>query len=255
MNRGAHALWSPGHLLRHAHPARNVTGLALQEDAGKAWYLIDCGEGTQHRLLRMPLSLHDLRAIFITHVHGDHCYGLPGLLASAGMMGRRHPLEIIAPAGIADWVQATLRMSHAWLGYELAFHAVESLGEWRSLNMRVAATALSHRVPCYGYSFTEARPDPRLNIERLERDGVPRGPLWGQLARGFDLEHEGRTLRSEDYLSFTRAPARRHWRRQRPSAAACRGLPRRRCWCTKRRIARRWSKPAAIPSATAAPLR
>ncbi len=188
--------------------ARNVTGLALQEDAGKAWYQIDCGEGTQHRLLRMPLSLHDLRAIFITHVHGDHCYGLPGLLASAGMMGRRHPLEIIAPAGIADWLQATLRMSHAWLGYELAFHAVESLGEWRSLNMRVAATALSHRVPCYGYSFTEARPDPRLNIERLERDGVPRGPLWGQLARGFDLEHEGRTLRSEDYLSFTRAPRR-----------------------------------------------
>ena len=188
--------------------ARNVTGLALQEDAGKAWYLIDCGEGTQHRLLRMPLSLHDLRAIFITHVHGDHCYGLPGLLASAGMMGRRHPLEIIAPAGIADWLQATLRMSHAWLGYELTFHAVESLGEWRSLNMRVAATALSHRVPCYGYSFTEARPDPRLNIERLARDGVPRGPLWGQLARGFDLEHEGRTLRSEDYLSFTRAPRR-----------------------------------------------
>ncbi|CAM5602375.1 Ribonuclease BN [Stutzerimonas stutzeri] len=104
MNRGAHALWYLVFLGTSSGtptPARNVTGLALQEDAGKAWYLIDCGEGTQHRLLRMPLSLHDLRAIFITHVHGDHCYGLPGLLASAGMMGRRHPLEIIAPAGIA----------------------------------------------------------------------------------------------------------------------------------------------------------
>lgn len=188
--------------------ARNVAGLALLEDAGKGWYLIDCGEGTQHRLLRTPLSLHDLRAIFITHVHGDHCYGLPGLLASAGMMGRKAALEIIAPEGIEAWVRATLQMSQSWLGYELNFHAVETLDEWRNPNVRVAASALSHRVPSYGYSFTEARPDPRLDIERLERDGVPRGPLWGQLARGFDVQHEGRTLRSDDYLSFSRAPRR-----------------------------------------------
>lgn len=188
--------------------ARNVTALALLEDTGKSWYLIDCGEGTQHRLLRTPLSLHDLRAICITHVHGDHCYGLPGLLASAGMMGRKAALTIIAPQGIETWVRATLEMSQSWLGYDLDILAVESLGEWRNLNMRIEATALSHRVPCYGYSFTEARPDPRLDIDRLERDGVPRGPLWGQLARGFDVEHEGRILRSDDYLSFSRAPQR-----------------------------------------------
>ncbi len=188
--------------------ARNVSGLALLEDTSKGWYLIDCGEGTQHRLLRTPLSLHRLRAIFITHVHGDHCFGLPGLLASAGMMGRKAPLEIIAPEGIEAWIRATLQMSQSWLGYELIFRAVESLGEWCSLNMRVEAIALSHRVPCYGYRFTEARPDPRLNIDRLERDGIPRGPLWGQLARGVDVECEGRTLRSDDYLNFTRPPRR-----------------------------------------------
>lgn len=188
--------------------ARNVSGLALLEDSGKGWYLIDCGEGTQHRLLHTPLSLHDLRAIFITHVHGDHCYGLPGLLASAGMMGRKAPLEIIAPEGIEAWVRATLQMSQSWLGYELNFHPVEALDEWRNQNMRVEATALSHRVPSYGYRFTEARPDPRLDIEKLEHDGIPRGPLWGQLARGFDVQHEGRTLHSDDYLNFTRTPRR-----------------------------------------------
>lgn len=188
--------------------ARNVSGLALLEDTGKGWYLIDCGEGTQHRLLRTPLSLHDLRAIFITHVHGDHCYGLPGLLASAGMMGRKAPLAIIAPDGIETWIRATQQMSQSWLGYELSFHAVETLDQWRSQNIRVEATALSHRVPCYGYRFTEARPDPRLAIDLLERDGIPRGPLWGQLARGFDVQHEGRTLRSDDYLNFTRTPRR-----------------------------------------------
>lgn len=64
---------------------RNLSALALRE--GRDWWLVDCGEATQHQLLRTPLSLQHLQALFITHVHGDHCYGLPGLLASAGMQG------------------------------------------------------------------------------------------------------------------------------------------------------------------------
>lgn len=188
--------------------ARNVSGLALLEDSGKGWYLIDCGEATQHQLLRTPLTLHSLRAICITHVHGDHCYGLPGLLASAGMTRRQEPLDIIAPEGIEDWLRATFAMSRTGLPFELRFHAVESLGQWRRPQIRIEASALSHRVPSYGYSFSEARPDPKLAIDRLEHDAIPRGPLWGQLARGFDVEHEGRTLRSEDYLDFARPPRR-----------------------------------------------
>lgn len=188
--------------------ARNVTGLALLEETGKGWHLVDCGEATQHQVLRTPLSLHELRAIFITHVHGDHCYGLPGLLASAGMHGRKAALPIIAPAGIEEWVRTTLRLTQVWLPYELHFHAAESLGEWRGGSLRVESIALSHRVPCYGYSFTEARPDPRLDIDKLDRDGIPRGPLWGQLIHGIDVQFEGRTLRSDDYLIFGRPPRR-----------------------------------------------
>lgn len=188
--------------------ARNVSGLALLEDSGKGWYLIDCGEATQHQLLRTPLTLHGLRAIFITHVHGDHCYGLPGLLASAGMARRQEPLDIIAPAAIEGWVRATLEMSQSHLPYELVFHATESLGHWRNRQMNVEATELSHRVPSWGYSFTEARPDPRLNTEKLDREGIPRGPLWGELMRGNDVVFDGRTLRSEDYLLATRRPRR-----------------------------------------------
>ena len=188
--------------------ARNVTGLAILEESGKDWYLVDCGEATQHQLLHTPLSLHGLRAIFITHVHGDHCYGLPGVLASAGMAGRTEPLEIVAPLGIEEWVRTTLRISQTVLPYELMFHAVETLREWRNRQVRVDATALSHRVPSYGYRFTEARPDPHLDSERLDREAVPRGPLWGQLARGVDVQHQDRTLRSDDYLLATRAPRR-----------------------------------------------
>lgn len=185
---------------------RNVSGLALVEDSGNGWYLIDCGEATQHQLLRTPLTLHKLRAIFLTHVHGDHCYGLPGLLASAGMAGRREPLDIIAPTAIQSWINATLDMSQSWLPYELRFQPVETFGEWHNAQMRVEAVTLSHRVPSWGYSFTEARPDPRLDIGKLDRDGVPRGPLWGRLAGGCDVEHEGRLVRSKDYLLGSRPP-------------------------------------------------
>ena len=186
--------------------ARNVSGLGLLEENGKGWYLIDCGEATQHQVLRTPLSLSALRAIFITHVHGDHCFGLPGLLASAALQGRTAPLEIIAPQGIEAWLNATLAMSQTWLPYPLVFHAVETLQEWRTPRMRVRRTALSHRSPSFAYRFEEARPDTTLDIARLERDAIPRGPLWGQLARGVDTEHDGRLLRSEDYLLAGRAP-------------------------------------------------
>lgn len=185
---------------------RNVSGLALLEDKGRGWYLIDCGEATQHQVLRTSLSLHELRAIFITHVHGDHCYGLPGLLASAAMSGRRELLHIVAPAGIEEWVETTLSLTRTHLPYPLQFHSVESLGQWRSPYLRVEATELSHRVPSYAYRFTEARPDVRLDVERLDAEGVTRGPLWGHLARGEEVIHDGRLLKADDYLLAGRPP-------------------------------------------------
>ncbi len=188
--------------------ARNVSALALLESSGKGWYLIDCGEATQHQLLRTRLTLHGLRTILITHVHGDHCYGLPGLLASAGMAGRQAPLDIIAPAAIEGWVHATLAMSQSRLPFELRFHPSETLDGWRTPYLHIDAIALSHRVPCWGYRFTEARLDPRLDIDKLDRDGIPRGPLWGQLARGYDVELDGRMLRGDRYLLATRPPRR-----------------------------------------------
>lgn len=188
--------------------ARNVSATALIESSGKGWYLIDCGEATQHQLLCTPLSLHDLRGIFITHVHGDHCFGLPGLLASAGMSGRTEPLDMVLPAALHDWVRLGLAVSDSHLLFELRMQAVETFDGWCSGNVRVGTVALSHRVPCHGYVFTETDPDPRLDVQRLHAEGIPRGPLWGELAHGHAVEHAGRMLHGQDYLRPSR-PARR----------------------------------------------
>jgi ribonuclease Z len=186
--------------------ARNVTALALQEERGRAWYLVDCGEATQHQILRTKLSLNRLAAIFITHVHGDHCYGLPGLLASAAMSGRVEPLNIVAPKGIEEWIKGTILHTTLYLPFELQFFATESLSEFGTGNVVVDAITLSHRVPSYAYCFTEINLESRLNQEKLIADGIPRGPLWGEIKKGIDVQFEGKHLCSEDYLIFDNKP-------------------------------------------------
>ncbi|WP_447739401.1 ribonuclease Z [Pseudomonas laurentiana] len=188
--------------------ARNVSATAVIEASGSHWYLVDCGEGTQHQLLHTPLSIRDLRAIFITHVHGDHCFGLPGLLASAGMSGRTQPLELILPAALHGWVRQGLVASDTFLPFEVRLLAVEDLVQWHSDALQVSTVQLSHRVPSVGFVFTERNPEPRLDIPRLEAEGIPRGPLWGDLAKGLAVQHGGRLLNGIDYLRPSRPPRR-----------------------------------------------
>lgn len=187
---------------------RNVSATAVIEASGKTWYLVDCGEGTQHQLLHSPLSMRDLRGIFITHVHGDHCFGLPGLLASAGMSGRSEPLELIMPTALHAWVRQSLAVSETHLPFELQLHALETLGTWSSGTLQVSTVALSHRVPSWAYVFDEINPEPRLDVERLQANNIPRGPLWGELAQGRSVEYAGRLVEPRDYLRPSR-PGRR----------------------------------------------
>ncbi|MDR6713756.1 ribonuclease Z [Pseudomonas hunanensis] len=188
--------------------ARNVSATAVIEASGKRWYLVDCGEGTQHQLLHTPLSMRDLRAVFITHVHGDHCYGLPGLLASAGMSGRTEPLELIMPVALHEWIRQSLAVSQTFLPFELRLLALETLECWSSDQLEVSTRELSHRVPSYAFVFTEINPEPRLDIAKLQADGIPRGPLWGELAHGRAVQHAGGWIDAQAYLQPSR-PARR----------------------------------------------
>jgi ribonuclease Z len=187
---------------------RNVSGLALRSLVFGHWCLVDCGEGTQHRILHTTLSLMSLRAIFVTHIHGDHCYGLPGLLASAGMINRTEPLFIVAPPTVHQFVECVLRTSQLCLPYPIQFVNVEEVGNTDLLpDFHVSSTELSHRVPSFGFSFTEKAVENKLDVEKLKGAGVPAGPLWGQIQQGDDaVLPDGRTLRARDYLLPPRQP-------------------------------------------------
>jgi ribonuclease Z len=189
---------------------RNVSALAVRRRASKSWVLIDCGEGTQHQLLRTSLSLATLSAVCITHVHGDHCYGLFGLLASAGMAKRTEPLLIIAPQGVEEMVRTVARCSDWYVSYELHFVDVASLTQAvETEHFYIHATPLSHRVPSYAYVLDEKITKRALDVEKLDAAHIARGSLWQQLQQGHDVQlDDGRHLQAEQYLLPPR-PARR----------------------------------------------
>jgi ribonuclease Z len=164
---------------------RNVSGLALAPDSGRNWYLIDCGEATQHQLLHAPYSLARLQAIFITHVHGDHIFGLPGLLTSASMNGRQKRLPIVAPPQVKAFVEIAISVSDSALGFEIDWIDVSrDTTCWQDGRFSVERVALSHRVPSWAYVFDERSVPLRLLPQRLAEFGIERGPLWGALQRG-----------------------------------------------------------------------
>ncbi|TQV89314.1 MBL fold metallo-hydrolase [Aliikangiella coralliicola] len=181
---------------------RNVSGIGFRQQNSKSWLLIDCGEGTQHRILHTNLSLTNLSAILITHVHGDHCYGLPGILASASMSGRNEPLTIIAPKPIQHFINAVIETSELNLNYQLNFIDVEKLTDSTSVgNIEIRAVLLSHRVPSFAYALTERPTKNRLDQEKLIKDGILRGPMWGKLQSGQSITLEnGKVILPDNYL-------------------------------------------------------
>lgn len=185
---------------------RNVSAIALIEDQSSNWFLIDCGEGTQHQINHTNLSLNNLKMILITHVHGDHSYGLPGLLASSGLNGRTEPLTIIAPHGIKEWFESTLKNTNLYLPFEINFVVVENLKSYEFSGYKIDVVRLSHRVPSYGYSFSELSAQPVLDVKKLQEDELPKGPLWGKIKNGKDVEHEGKIFLCKNYVKFDRKP-------------------------------------------------
>lgn len=139
-------------------------------------YMIDCGEATQVQMRRMHIKFSRLNHIFISHLHGDHCFGLPGLISTLGMLGRNGELVIHGPKEVEEYMRPILDLFCKGLPYEIRFNAVDTttsglVMEDRSLS--VYSIPLKHRIPCCGYLFVEKPKEAHIIREMVDFYQVP----------------------------------------------------------------------------------
>ena len=181
---------------------RNVTSLALRMPAppGDVW-LFDCGEGTQHQILASPWSLRKVTRIFVTHLHGDHIFGLPGLLASRSFSSKDVPLNLYGPMGLRRFVETALDVSGTRLSYPLEIRELRPDEELEIEDWRVRLALLEHGLPSYGYRLEEPDRPGRLDAERLKELKVPPGPIYGLLKAGETVTlDDGRVINGQDFV-------------------------------------------------------
>lgn len=164
--------------------SRNVSSVALRlPQRGELW-LFDCGEGTQHQIIRSDLKISQLSRIFITHMHGDHIFGLMGLLATCGLAGNPTQIDIYGPPKLDEYLRACSRYSYTHLSYPINVHAVEPGVIYEDEEYIVSCGRLEHRITDFGYRVVEKDRTGRFDIEKAKALSIPPGRVYGQLKRG-----------------------------------------------------------------------
>ncbi|GAB0156477.1 ribonuclease Z [Chryseobacterium sp. Alg-005] len=135
-------------------------------------FLIDCGEGTQVQLRKAKARFSKINHIFISHLHGDHCFGLPGLIASFRLLGRENPLHVYGPKGIRNMLETIFTITETHRGFEVIYHELDkdySEKIYEDNRVEVYTIPLDHRIYCNGYLFKEKPKDRHLNMKEIAK--------------------------------------------------------------------------------------
>ena len=182
-------------------------------------FMIDCGEGTQIQLRRSRIHFSKIIAVFISHLHGDHCFGLPGMISTFGMTGRTAPLHIYAPAAFEPILDQTLSFFCQGLEFKVVFHAVDTTQNkvvYEDRSLTVETIPLQHRIDCCGYLFREKPILPHIRRDMIDFYKIPisqinnikAGVDWvtpeGEVIANSRLTTPAEPVRSYAYCSDTR---------------------------------------------------
>ncbi|PXZ04066.1 ribonuclease Z [Gilliamella apicola] len=181
---------------------RNVSSimLDLRQERGRLW-LFDSGEATQLQMQKAKFSLSKLEMIFLTHLHGDHLFGLPGVLTSRSLMQKQSALTLVGPKGIKQFIQTVIEISSSWLTYPLNIIELEQDSlVFEDNKFRVEAKLLQHRVPSFGYRIVEKDLPAKLDINKLKKDNIQIDSHYAYLKEGLTVTLEdARTISCKDY--------------------------------------------------------
>lgn len=182
---------------------RNVSSLALKllDEINSIW-LFDCGEATQHQILKTTLKPRKINKIFITHMHGDHIFGLPGFLSSRSFQGGEDQVTIYGPKGIKAYVLSSLKHSGSHVQYPLEFVEFEKAGLlFEEEEFKVYVDRLQHGIPSYGFRIEEADHEGTLDAKKLKELNIPPGPVYGRIKNKEIIELEdGRVINGADFV-------------------------------------------------------
>lgn len=182
-------------------------------------FMIDCGEGTQMQLRRSRIRFTKLSAVFITHLHGDHCFGLIGMISTFGLLGRTAKLDVYAPAALESMLQAQMQLFCHSFDFEVAFHAVDTSKQqvvYEDRSLTVESIPLDHRIPCCGYLFKEKPTLPHIKRDMIDFYQIPTSQInnikagadWttadGEVVANSRLVEAAEAPRSYAYCSDTR---------------------------------------------------
>ena len=184
---------------------RNVSSLALKLSQSSEVWLFDCGEGTQHQIMKSNIKSSQIKKIFITHMHGDHIYGLPGLLATLGLSGNSTGIEIYGPSQLRGFINSALNSSFCKLSFPLHFVDVENYALQNKIlfennKIKVNCACLKHRIPAFGYRVSEKDKTGIFDIKKAESMRIAPGPIYSELKQGKKvLLADGRELDGKEF--------------------------------------------------------
>ncbi len=185
---------------------RGLSATAVVRDGDV--FLFDCGEGTQLQLMRSGVKRSRIHSIFIGHLHGDHLYGIAGLLSTMHLDGREEPLNVFGPEGIRNYLNASFRTAELQFTYDLRVKEFPRGFRGRALDetdFYVDALPLDHSIFCLGWRLQEKTRPGTFNLEEAQALGIPRGPMYGRLQNGESVTlPDGRIIKPEMVLGAPR---------------------------------------------------
>lgn len=155
-----------------AIPTVNSSPTSQLLEMEERYFLIDCGEGTQVQLRKAKARFSKINHIFISHLHGDHCFGLPGLIASFRLLGRETALHVYGPKGIEEMLETIFRITETHRGFEIIYHELQGKTSekiYEDSRIEVFTVPLNHRIYCNGYLFQEKPKERHLNMAEISK--------------------------------------------------------------------------------------
>lgn len=182
---------------------RGLSSIAIVR--GAEILIFDTGEGMQLKYIRSKLGMNKKMKIFITHIHGDHCLGLLGLLQTLSLMGRTKPIEIFGEPRVEEFILVNQKILNFNINYQIIVHRIQNEGVLvEEKDYCIKTCFANHSILAFSYLIEEYNRPGIFDVEKARRYGIPEGQLYRLLQHGIDIEYKGRKIFAKNFTGPSR---------------------------------------------------